>query len=355
MSKIRRPTRTEKRFCAEQIRHGATADERLRWQCLQAWWHGVAPREIARTLGVGLSRVYRVRQRYQQFGILGVCDGRSRQGPRKVTPRYLRVLVGLLDQRPDPDRLGRSGWTLSLLVRELERLTGIALHVSWLWQLVRRLDFRRKRTRPSVWSCNPKRRFQWARLVRTLWKVQPGEVILFGDEVDIHLNPKLGYIWCRRGQPASIETPGRNQKRHLAGALNVDTGKFLAVENRTKRSALFVDLLRKVARAYRGARKIHLIVDNYKIHDSRETRQALEELRGRVKLHFLPPYSPEYNPTELVWQQLHDAVTRNHPHRTMDRLLRAVWRYLVEADRFFFESPLPFRATRHGLVFSEPK
>jgi transposase len=137
--------------------------------------------------------------------------------------------------------------------------------------------------------------------------------------------------------------------------LNVDTGKILALEGRNKRSVLFVNLVRKVARAYRGVRKIHLLVDNYKIHDSRETRRALEELRGRVKLHFLPPYSPESNPVELVWQGMHDAVTRNHRHRTIDRLVTAAWRYLAEADRFFFESPLPFRVTRHGLVFSEPK
>jgi DDE superfamily endonuclease len=45
----------------------------------------------------------------------------------------------------------------------------------------------------------------------------------------------------------------------------------------------------------RKARRIHLIVDNYGIHSSHETRRILDSLRGRIVLHFLPPYCPDHN------------------------------------------------------------
>ncbi len=60
------------------------------------------------------------------------------------------------------------------------------------------------------------------------------------------------------------------------------------------------------------ARRIHLILDNAAIHDSRKTRAALEQLRGRIILHFLPPYCPEENRIERRWLDLHGNVTRNH-------------------------------------------
>jgi putative transposase len=198
--------------------------------------------------------------------------------------------------------------------------------------------------------CNPRRRWQWARLVRVLRQVEPGEVILFVDEADIDFNPKAGYVWCPRGMPAEIETPGKNRKCFLAGALNADSGKFLYVLGETKRSVLFIDLLREIRWTYRFARKIHVIADNYSIHKSRVTRQALSETAGRIRLHFLPGYSPEYNPVENVWQALHASVTRNHPYRNMKGLLAAVARYLDQLGKVLYHSPLPFKVARCAVV-----
>ena len=52
------------------------------------------------------------------------------------------------------------------------------------------------------------------------------EVVLFEDEVDIHLNPKIGPDWMLPGQQKEVVTPGVNKKRYIAGALNAKTGKI---------------------------------------------------------------------------------------------------------------------------------
>jgi transposase len=76
-----------------------------------------------------------------------------------------------------------------------------------------------------------------------------------------------------------------------------------------------------------------VIVDNYGIHSARKTEAKLTELRGRVVLHFLPPYCPDANRIERVWQDLHANVTRNHRCRTMSALLDNVRSY-VDAYRW---------------------
>ena len=59
-----------------------------------------------------------------------------------------------------------------------------------------------------------------------------------------------------------------------------------------------------------GVEAIHLVLDNYKIHDSKIVQAALQGcFAGRIKLHFLPPYCPKYNRIERVWKDLHDNVT----------------------------------------------
>jgi transposase len=355
MPRIRRPRGRTREFVYGRIRASRSPAERLRFQTLVALCKGKKPREIAETLDIGLSTVYRVAHLYAGGGVAALCDQRSRRGARKVTARYVATLIRLVSAPPDIEKCGRSRWTVGLLTRVLGETTRIWLHFTWVWQLLRSSGYRRKRTRPMVRACNPRRRWQWARLVRVLWQVQPGEVVLFGDEADIDHNPKTGFVWCLSGIPAEIETPGRNQKRFLAGALNVDTGHSLYVWDSHKRSGLFIALLRKISGAYRYARSIHLLVDNYSIHDSLATRVALAALGDRIRLHFLPRYSPEYNPVEKIWRNLHETITRNHLFRTLEALMRAVLSYLDRIGRVHLQSPLPFVVTRHGLTLSDAK
>ena len=67
---------------------------------------------------------------------------------------------------------------------------------------------------------------------------------------------------------------------------------------------------------------------NYAIHSAHETVRTLEELGGRIVLHFLPPYCPDSNRIERVWQDFHANVTRNHRCKTLNRLLDNARQYL---------------------------
>ena len=52
------------------------------------------------------------------------------------------------------------------------------------------------------------------------------EVVVYADEVDIDLNPKIGPDYMVRSRQKQVMTPGKNQKRYLAGALNAKTGQL---------------------------------------------------------------------------------------------------------------------------------
>jgi transposase len=154
--------------------------------------------------------------------------------------------------------------------------------------------------------------------------------VLYADEADIHLNPKIGRDWMLPGQQRRVITPGKNEKFYIAGALDVRTGKLHTTGLERKGAALFCELLRDLAKQYGPeVERIHLIVDTYGIHSARETVRTLEELGGRIVLHFLPPYCPDSNRIERVWQDLHANVTRNHRCKTMKALLEKAREYLT--------------------------
>ena len=76
-----------------------------------------------------------------------------------------------------------------------------------------------------------------------------------------------------------------------------------------------------------------MILDNYGIHSSKIALVALATFAARVRLHFLPPYSPDENAIERVWQDLHATVTRNHTCANMTELMRNVRYSLRKRNR----------------------
>src|SRR5262249_24942113 len=147
-------------------------------------------------------------------------------------------------------------------------------------------------------------------------------------EVDIHLNPKIGLDWMVRGQQKEFMTPGQNQKRYLAGALDVRTGLLHWVAGPRKTSGLFLSLLDKLLVGYAQAKVIHVVLDNYRIHSSHIVAVALAGYAARIRLHFLPPYCPDDNKIERIWEDLHAAVTRNHQRPSMASLMQDVGYHL---------------------------
>lgn len=112
---------------------------------------------------------------------------------------------------------------------------------------------------------------------------------------------KAGRDWMLRGSQRRLITPGNNKKFYLAGALDVRTGALITTGAAKKNAALSCDLLRVIAKTHSRARRVHITMDNYRIHSARLTQQTLVALRGRIELHFLPPYCPDANRIERVW------------------------------------------------------
>lgn len=151
--------------------------------------------------------------------------------------------------------------------------------------------------------------------------------------MDIHLNPKIGPDWMNRGKQKEVVTPGQNVKRYLAGAMEVGSGRITWVKSDRKNSLLFIALLNELVQRHPQARRIHLVLDNFKIHDSQASRAAVKQLGGKVVLHFLPPYCPNHNRIERLWLDVHANVTRNHCCRTMKELIDEVLGYLRNRNR----------------------
>jgi transposase len=330
-------SRSERKELRRFAMRAKDAGMRCRCRVILGLVQGRTPTMMAQGGLCAKSQVYRVAERFIADGLTGLADRREDNGECKTTAAYEIELLHIVDGSPRDFGYRRPTWTQELLILVLTERVGITISVSTMSRLLNRLAIRLNRPKPIV-ECPWKKGRRTRRLreiERLVANLAPDEVVLYLDEVDIHLNPKIGPDWTKRGRQKEVLTPGCNEKRYLAGAWDPKTGRLVYVEGTRKNSLLFLRLLHKLAtKTYPHARRIHIILDNYGIHDSLQVRLALKsDVAQKLKLHFLPPYCPDHNRIERVWKDLHDNVTRNHRCEGMEELMIEVRAYLAARNR----------------------
>jgi transposase len=314
------------------------ADLRVRCRVILKVDQGLSGRAAAREVGCVPSTAFRIITTFLAEGESSLLDRRAENGNRKVDEDIRQGLREIIVATPRTFGLERSTWSLEALAIVAAQKLDLQISVGHLWKVLRELKVRWKCAKPIVacpWPAARRRR-----RVRELRDLQSrsgrGEPVLFVDEVDINLNPRIGRDWMLPGQQKLVMTPGTNQKAYVAGAYDPRTGRVVCVDGDRKAVWLFLNLLRALLVVYRSAQRIHLILDNYIIHKSAAVAAFLRASGQKIRLHFLPPYCPEENRIERLWKDVHDSVTRNHRCRSLEDLLDQVWSYLSSRLHVFW-------------------
>jgi transposase len=330
--RLPRPRRRELIRIGRKSRDPGTA---LRFLMIAKLCAGASRNRVAGEVQVAVSSVVRTARRFLRFGIDGLYDQRRFNGPRKVDPLFRVHLAIVLRGTPQDFGWERPTWTRELLCLEMVRLGLPLVAACTMGRALATIDARLGRPKPVV-AC------PWPTAIRDRRLAEIGalvdgatarEPVFYVDEVDVHLNPKIGLDWMLPGTQRQVVTPGQNEKRYIAGALDAQARTLTWVTAGRKNSDLFCKLVWRLAVEHHSARRIHIVLDNYVIHKSRATRRCIEQFGGRVVLHFLPPYCPDHNRIERVWLDFHANVTRNHRCSTMKELMRHAVAFLRAYNR----------------------
>ena len=85
---------------------------------------------------------------------------------------------------------------------------------------------------------------------------------------------------------------------------------------------MFILFLRNFLKGRRS--KVFLVVDGHPAHRAKRVAAYIQSLKGRLELHFLPPYAPDLNPDEFVWSYLKGNGVSKRPLRKNESLRRRV-------------------------------
>jgi transposase len=162
---------------------------------------------------------------------------------------------------------------------------------------------------------------------------QNGTIIFFGDEAGVRSDHHAGTTWAVKGKTPVVSSTGVRFGMNLFSAVSAQGEfRFMTVRGRVG-AAQFIEFMKRLI--YGIERMVFLIVDGHPAHKAKMVRRFLETVKDRLRLFFLPPYSPELNPDERVWNDLKNNAIGRQSIDTPDQLHGAVISHL----RFIQKSP----------------
>jgi len=156
-----------------------------------------------------------------------------------------------------------------------------------------------------------------------------GAIIVFEDEASFRQTPTLHATWARRGSQPQIPTRGERHTQKIFGAVSLAGARFVYLHQpdyfQWETYLAFVDQV-LVPAFYRRGHRIYLIQDNASYHKKRETYDWFAQHRRYVEVFQLPPYWPELNATERIWNYTRNHATHNRFFERPQQLCRALFR-----------------------------
>ena len=175
-------------------------------------------------------------------------------------------------------------------------------------------------------------------------------VIFFSDESGVRSDFHAGTTWGIRGQTPVVRHTGKRFHLNMLSAISAKGELRFMTSRKRIAAASFIEFLRRLIMNY--PKKIFLVVDGLPAHMGKSVQRYLETVKDRIRLFFLPPYSPEINPDELVWNDVKNngvgrALIRNAADlaRAVNSRLRLLQRNPDNVRAFFHTDTTRYAAT----------
>jgi len=288
--------------------------EQLRIRAVRQVEQGVHPEDIAAALGMTRAAVYSWLAKYREGG-LDALKARPVPGrPPKLSSAQLQRLYTLVvGNDPRQLRFAFALWTRDMVRDLIRREFGVRLSAVSVGRLLRKLGLSPQRPLYRAYQQDPEAVRRWK--VEDYPQIraeaqQVGATIWFADEAGVRSDYHAGTTWAPVGQTPVVAATGDRFAVNLISAVTTRGGLRFAVYDGNLNGGVFIDFCRRLLHDAPGP--VFLVLDGHPVHRSNAVREFAEATNGRLRLFFLPGYSPELNPDEWVWKNIkHDRLGRS--------------------------------------------
>lgn len=331
----------------------ATALTDLRERAVKSVLNGESPEIVARVFGIHRSTMYGWLARYAHGGH-GALNAKKRGGRKplldaKALQWLYKVLV---DKNPLQLHFPFALWTSKMVKTLIYQKFGIQISKPTTCRLMKQMGLSPQRPLWRAYQQSPELVEQW--LTRDFPKIRKkaqktGAEIYFCDEAGVRSDFHCGSTWAPIGKTPVVVSSGARFGLNLISAItNRGDMRFMITEGRVT-ARVFLEFLKRLVHG--SNRPIYVISDGHPIHKAKMIKEYVESTNGMLTIYYLPPYSPELNPDELVWANLKRRVGRRAV-MSMEALKKMVYADMksIQCDNQLVQSFFKTKTTGYAFA-----
>ena len=258
--------------------------------------------------------LFRWQQKYDQGGPVALETKKTPGPASRLSPTQLSKLYAIITGS-DPRQLEFDFglWTRKIIRELIRREFGVKLSEVQVGRLLNKMGLSPQRPLYRAYQQDPERVEEWKKSaypkIRKL-AAEEGASIFFADEASIRTDHHAGTTWAPVGQTPVVITTGERKSVNMVSAISPRGELRFRVQEGTMNAGKFIDFLKALLDSVPG--KVFLIVDGHPVHKAKKVSEFVKEKAdGRLSIFFLPPYSPDLNPDEWVWNNVkNDRIGR---------------------------------------------
>lgn len=286
---------------------------------------GKTPQEIAEVLMLDVDTIGNYRKRYELEGVSGLLKNKYFGSEPMLTCAEIKELTAHLEVQ--------TYLTVEAIVEYVKQIYDVHYSISGMRQLLHRLNFVYKKAKTIPGKANAElQKAYFEMLAEVLKNKGEHDVHYYLDGVHPQHNTQLAYGWIRKGQDKIVKSNSGRQRININGALNADTLEVVIHTDDTINAQSTMALFKALEQKHPNAESIFITLDNARYYKNALIYEYLAT--SKIKLLFMPPYSPNLNLIERLWKFMRRTILYNKYYEKFADFRREVMRFFENIAQY---------------------
>lgn len=334
-----------KELDGRKLNHAAL--EQLRINAVLRVENGESPEVVIKSIGFERACIYKWLAVYKSAGLDGLKAKKLYGRPRIISGEQLMKLYSIITkENPEQYKFPFALWTIAIIRDVIKQIFNIHMSDVTVWRTLKILGLSPQRPLRRAYQQNSEDVKNFLEIEYPKIKLRAkycGATIYWGDEASIRSDYHSGTTWAKKGNTPVVKTTGARFKVNMISAVSAKGSLRFMVIEKGLTAPIFIEFLKRLLHGH--TKPVYLILDGHPVHKSKKVKEYVKTLDGKLELFYLPGYSPELNPDELVWNHVKrhtvGKMTVTGPDQfksIVRRALRSLAR-MPDLVRNFFQAP----------------